>query len=313
MTVTLYVSGPSIFSPGNLSAASSDESSTSEEYQSHAQFEQECQFCHDSWNGIDSGLCKECHTEIEAEQDTRSGMHGSLPATDRCMTCHTEHEGINGKLTIYDLKEFPHELAADFSLARHELDYTGDLLECSECHISQPYRASDVECVDCHLTNDTSYMQRHISLFGAECLACHDGYDAMATFEHDAIFLLAGAHADLSCEKCHDQNLDLEVDLGCIDCHEEPAVHLGLFGQDCARCHSDTAWVPARLHQHDFPLDHGDDGKVACATCHQTTYSEYTCYGCHEHEPNDMVEEHQKEGILEIEDCASCHPFGEKE
>jgi hypothetical protein len=54
---------------------------------------------------------------------------------------------------------------------------------------------------------------------------------------------------------------------------------------------------------------------AACATCHTETYAEYTCYGCHEHEPEEMTEEHAKEGISQVEmtACAACHPTGEKE
>jgi len=99
----------------------------------------------------------------------------------------------------------------------------------------------------------------------------------------------------------------------CIACHEDPKVHRGQFGLDCVRCHSLEAWVPASLTRHTFRLDHGDSGDVACETCHIETYAENTCYECHDHKPAQMVAVHEDEGILEYENCRSCHPTGAKD
>ena len=96
----------------------------------------------------------------------------------------------------------------------------------------------------------------------------------------------------------------------CKDCHDDPEVHLGQFGLDCSRCHVTAAWVPAQLTRHLFRLDHGGEGKVACETCHQDRYDEHTCYGCHDHQPDEMQEVHANEDIPEYEGCAICHPTG---
>lgn len=96
----------------------------------------------------------------------------------------------------------------------------------------------------------------------------------------------------------------------CIACHEEPEVHEERFGYDCVRCHTLVAWTPALLTRHTFALDHGDEGTVACETCHTESYTQNTCYECHDHTPADMVSVHEAEGVLELEDCASCHPTG---
>lgn len=65
---------------------------------------------------------------------------------------------------------------------------------------------------------------------------------------------------------------------------------------------------------HDFPLDHGGQGEVACETCHSASYTQYTCYGCHEHQPEEIRQEHSEENIdLEaLQSCAECHPDGRK-
>jgi hypothetical protein len=40
----------------------------------------------------------------------------------------------------------------------------------------------------------------------------------------------------------------------------------------------------------------------------------YTCYGCHEHNPSEIEQEHREEGISDFQNCVACHPTGrEKE
>ncbi|HSJ57546.1 MAG TPA: cytochrome c [Anaerolineae bacterium] len=96
----------------------------------------------------------------------------------------------------------------------------------------------------------------------------------------------------------------------CRACHEEPAMHAERFGLNCARCHTLDAWKPAYLTRHTFLLDHGDEGQIACQTCHTTTYAAYTCYGCHDHTPDDMRLAHEREEITRLEPCGECHPTG---
>ena len=96
----------------------------------------------------------------------------------------------------------------------------------------------------------------------------------------------------------------------CRACHEEPDVHAERFGLNCSRCHTLQAWKPALLTRHTFFLDHGDEGKVSCQTCHTETYAANTCYGCHDHVEADMQAVHLAEGIKELEPCVTCHPTG---
>ncbi len=89
----------------------------------------------------------------------------------------------------------------------------------------------------------------------------------------------------------------------------------GFFGLKCQYCHSAQAWSPAKLQIHSFPLDHGNQGEIACQVCHPSTYAEYTCYGCHDHQAEAITLSHLKAGISEAElpACATCHPGGLKE
>jgi len=97
----------------------------------------------------------------------------------------------------------------------------------------------------------------------------------------------------------------------CIACHEEPKVHADSFGPDCVRCHTLTEWVPASLTRHTFRIDHGNEEEVACETCHIETYTENTCFECHDHKSEQMAEIHEPEGIAKFDNCIACHPTGE--
>jgi len=96
----------------------------------------------------------------------------------------------------------------------------------------------------------------------------------------------------------------------CQSCHEEPDIHADRFGLNCARCHTLQAWKPALLNKHVFRLDHGGEGQIACQTCHTVSYSENTCFDCHDHDLGEMQDIHAEQGILELEPCVECHPTG---
>lgn len=104
---------------------------------------------------------------------------------------------------------------------------------------------------------------------------------------------------------------DLDDPHHCASCHEEPEIHADLFGVNCARCHSATAWTPAVLTSHIFLLDHGGEGEVSCQTCHPAKYGVYDCFACHDnHQYEEMEEVHLAEDIKEFDTCADCHPIG---
>lgn len=107
-----------------------------------------------------------------------------------------------------------------------------------------------------------------------------------------------------------DDLVDVQDPHECVSCHEQPALHSDRFGLNCSRCHSLDGWTPALLVHHVFPLDHGVESKIACQTCHPESYAENTCYGCHDHQPDDMYDVHTAEKIAQFEDCTTCHPTG---
>jgi hypothetical protein len=179
-----------------------------------------------------------------------------------------------------------------------------------------PAPFSQDTCIECHGQDPErpDFMAPHQERFGSTCLDCHDGVDRLSDFDHTAFFPLEGAHAELACEGCHKDKVFQGTPSECVRCHAEPEIHAGAFGLACQNCHSAQAWTPAQLQYHAFPLDHGGQGEIACQTCHLDAYVQYTCYGCHDHQPEAIRESHLRAGVTEAElpACTECHPAGLK-
>jgi hypothetical protein len=47
-------------------------------------------------------------------------------------------------------------------------------------------------------------------------------------------------------------------------------------------------------------------------TCHPNALTAYTCYGCHEHDPQKIRAKHLKKGISDFANCIACHPTGQE-
>jgi hypothetical protein len=257
-----------------------------------------CQDCH--LPGPDGtilrGTPQECYA-CHAADDAHQGGLGQ-----DCAVCHTP-DG-------WSETSFDHSQSA-FPLAGQHVQ-----VACNDCHLESPtgriFRGTPTLCGACHVQDDP-----HNGEFGQQCDACHtvDGWEQV-TFDHSkSAFPLDGAHQDLLCQDCHQTATGEMVFRGtpleCAGCHAEPAYHLGVFGQECQRCHTTSAWQPAVFDgPHTFPINHGDSGNT-CRDCHSDTLSSYTCATCHS--DAEMAEEHRKEGISNIRDCLSCHPTGQKD
>lgn len=310
----LFFRGGVPFSPGPLSAAESPGKSLAG-FRSHAEFEGDCAQCHDPWRGVVSTRCEECHKMVSEQRFSASGLHGHIAQNAACQECHTDHRGRTAMMTVFDPGSFDHYSATGFSLQKHRTDYNGVDMTCDQCHLENLFEPEQINCQQCHAGNDPEFIAGHVELYGEDCLTCHDGVDAMNGFDHSTVFPLEGAHWVIECEACHQSTISAGTPNECVDCHQEPEIHAGMFGVDCERCHTTTAWLPAQLSEHTFPIDHGDQGKVACQVCHVASYDQYTCFGCHEHEPDEVREKHLEEGIAanEIDDCIACHPTGRED
>jgi hypothetical protein len=250
--------------------------------------------------------CAACHLEPP--------IHTGLFSND-CAACHTADNW--SVMASMDGVIFDHFKQFGFSLVRHQTDFTGSLLKCAACHTSEDGLTAAFKmeyCTNCHTSKDPEFMAEHDIQFGTECLSCHDGIDRMAQFDHNRIFILDGKHAEISCESCHFDKVFSGTPTLCVECHVEPEIHVGYFGVQCENCHTAEAWAPAKMQAHTFPLDHGEEGLIPCEVCHVNRYTEYTCYGCHEHQPEEIIDKHQEEDISgpRLEDCAACHATGEE-
>ena len=261
-----------------------------------------CESCHSA--GQFEGTpqeCAACHEEPDA--------HQGLFSTD-CTECHTPD---GWQPALMDGQPFEHATSTGFSLDTHTTNYDNQPFTCRTCHVSQEtFTFISAQCSECHSIAEAQFIVDHTAQFGADCLACHDGTGEIVNFDHAQVWPLEGQHAVQECTACHVNQSYVDTSGECTACHEEPTIHAGLFGLDCANCHTAVAWQPARLRKHIFPLDHGDQGEIACETCHTTTYTQYTCYNCHEHDPAETERKHLEEGISqqELPACANCHPTG---
>jgi hypothetical protein len=310
LAVTTYTSlnGGGLFSPGPLSATSGN-NTASTDIRSHVDLQDQCTRCHYPWRGIDPIRCTSCHTNVRDQVQSSEGLHGHLDKPDACTHCHTEHQGENANLTPNALGRLPHQQFG-FSLVYHQIRRDGREFVCADCHADRDYLPSQTLCRDCHSALDAAYIVQHVMDFPGNCLECHDGSGKMRDFDHNTVFALGGAHSALLCSHCHVEGNYAGLSADCQTCHEEPDVHLGLFGTQCATCHTTRAWIPARLVQHAFPLDHGGSGDEDCAACHPVNYVTYSCYSCHEHNRQQIEQEHLEEEIRDFENCIECHPTG---
>jgi hypothetical protein len=260
-----------------------------------------CAGCHT--NGQFEGTpanCEACHAE--------PAMHFGL-FLESCDVCHSD---TGWAPALLENQPFEHATQTGFSLALHQQDYDGSLLGCASCHQTNLNDFNLQTCVNCHGNHDRDFLAQHQNVFGGDCLACHDGIDRYSNFEHENIFPLRGKHAITACDTCHVNHVFQSTPKACSQCHAEPLIHAGWFGLRCQNCHTEEAWAPASMTYHDFPLEHGGADPANCTTCHLDKYTEYTCYGCHDHEKNSVELEHVQIGVSveELQNCFQCHSDG---
>ena len=279
-------------------------------YVSHSEFEKECTHCHAAIHCTTDTNCQDCHADVAKQRAELTGVHGRLPGTEKCATCHPEHLGREVVITDFAFNNVDHDQMAGFGLGSHKVDYQNNPMTCESCHSQDRYSHETLDCLSCHVEQDHAYMAEHVDVYGVDCTRCHNGNNRLADFNHEEVYVLDGAHQQAKCADCHSHQMTAETIEGCSSCHEDPTLHAGQFGLDCTRCHNTTAWQPALLTKHTFILDHGGTEISECHTCHTDTFAVKTCYNCHDHQPADMEAAHLKEGITEYENCAQCHPTG---
>jgi hypothetical protein len=181
--------------------------------------------------------------------------------------------------------------------------------DCFACH-APLQGASAARCISCHKIADiglrttagvalgTGRAAFHQSLSQPDCMACHTDHSGPALVRRPGPSF------------AHDQLRDT-VRQQCARCHRAPptVLHAGA-GANCAQCHKQTAWKPATFdHARLFALT--GPHAAACTTCHiGGDHARYTCFGCHQHQPDQIRARHAREGIGNTANCVRCHRGG---
>lgn len=264
-----------------------------------------CSQCHGGLLGDMTKSCLECHADIDAQLELRTGLHGALEGTlaTRCASCHSEHHGANFQMVnrssfalagVAEIEDFDHRIVG-FEMSGPHLT-----LACSTCHESadagvlpegtKRYLGLSRACATCHEDPHEGRMER-------SCVDCHSQRDfaSLRAKGHERHLALTGGHTSASCRDCHAEGSAhaLESKHGearpasrtCTSCHESPHSEAFVLGNapaastdaSCVLCHEadhssfregDIA-VTASQHAHSgFRLD-APHGNVSCSGCHQ--------------------------------------------
>jgi hypothetical protein len=205
---------------------------------------------------------------------------------------------------------YPHLMVSPGKLIDAHLELTTD---CFTCH-SVLTGSSPEKCIQCHkveeiglkttkglsIAKEKKNVSFHQKLLAQDCIACHSDHKGVQAFRPISQF----SH----------QLLEPAVQEQCDGCHSNPSdtLHQNIKG-NCGQCHTEESWTPATF-DHDEYFRFDKDHTTECNTCHMNNdYSNYTCYGCHEHSRSKIREEHVEEGIYDYENCVECHRGGDED
>jgi hypothetical protein len=241
---------------------------------SHAEISSRCSRCHTPfWGTVTmADRCMECHTDVAAQWQDPSTLHGGLRQnnpTVGCRGCHPDHRGPNAPLTTIN-----HNLFAFKLTGKHAS------IPCASCHINNIFKNTPSDCYSCHQKDD-----QHKSQFGKNCGSCHStsGWTP-ANFDHSRSgFPLTGAHTNLNCTQCHTSKVFTGLSTTCVACHAEPSIHAGVFGTDCAQCHTTNNWKATFNHPNGCgEVNCVNHENATCVDCHPVNYSNSSCTKCHD-------------------------------
>lgn len=253
-----------------------------------------------------SSTCRTCH-------ESESPHQGQFQRQD-CGSCHTAE-------TWEEAPNFDHD-AAQFALTGKHVD-----VSCQSCHTETTGPSGEPHVQYTGLAFETCaacHEDVHDGEFGTTCAQCHStsGWTEVqgmneAAFDHSTTgFALVGAHAEATCQSCHqtparrDEDFHLTLRQGtldntyptpltndkCMSCHRDE--HDGAFadranGANCADCHTQKSWRPTT-----FGLErHNSETSFALTGAHQAT----RCTSCHASSDDQMTFE------FDDTDCATCH------
>ncbi len=163
-----------------------------------------------------------------------------------CAACHTAVKGVEAKKCIV--------CHADNTtlLQRQPSAFHADIAECAACHLEHQGRVSRTTQMD------------HIALARIGLRTIQDTADPFDQ-ERDALVAWVEANGAAPVGPLLQREESL---LKCATCHQTRDRHLGLFGSDCAQCHTTSKWTLPEF-------SHPSAGSQSCAQCHQAPPSHY--------------------------------------
>jgi len=293
-----------------------------------------CAACHGGWFQGMTSSCLECHGEIEAQREQRSGLHGVLPLerTENCALCHGEHHGDT--FALVNAQSFAMVGVADVAAFDHgrigfAMDGAHLQLECTACHVhaeaevlpegAKRYLGLQQDCATCHQDPHEGKMAR-------ACAQCHtqERFDLLQAPFHDAVLPFEGGHAAADCIQCHEtEGPHSVVTLGqpghrasrtCRDCHDSPHAVEFLWSlaaaapagevdlasaQACGVCHEVAHRSFAEARGTMTPQRHAASSMPLIAP-----HAELECSACHGAETDAFA---QRFTGRRGDDCAACH------
>lgn len=272
-----------------------------------------CTDCHTTPGDYGVFSCIVCHTNPGTDNE-HDGVSGYTYSNKACLACHPNGESDG---------------AFDHNNTNFPLTGAHTTTDCVKCH-ANGYTGTPTACEACHTPDfQQSTNPNHVELgLSNDCASCHttDPDWMPATFaNHNEFYALNGAHGDIAndCAACHNGDYN-NTPTTCVGCHQddynqttEPSHTQLQFSDDCASCHTESAWVPSTF-DHDnlyFPIYSGShEGEWdQCVDCHTNpaNLKEYTCITCHANPETD--EQHMGvSGYTYLNPaCLACHPTGE--
>jgi hypothetical protein len=213
---------------------------------------------------------------------------------EKCITCHKLAEiGINNDTNAPVNKVPFHTYLKNEKCTSCHSDHNGvkPALSYNSFKHDLLYETVKSNCISCHNKPPDNL---HLQL-STQCVNCHStaGWKSIIHFDHDLI----QSNTKNNCALCHKVPID--------NFH-------GSFKENCSKCHNTDKWTPSSFdHSNYFILDQNHSAQ--CNICHmEDNFNNYTCYGCHEHSESKLKDEHNEEGIYNINGCLTCHKSGNK-
>lgn len=167
---------------------------------------------------------------------------------------------------------------------------------CSSCHT--PVKGVQAKaCLTCHVGTDFGDKQS-TAFHGAakECTSCHvehQGEQAIVKMDHAALLDAALWAQPPNSTPANKTPQRSEASLNCASCHSIRDKHQGLFGNDCATCHTTQSWQIS-AYRHPSP------NSTQCVECHKAPPSHFM-------EHFSMVSQRAAGQRARVDQCYACH------